>query len=236
VPDDRFEDLGERPSAAERLAAGDEAEMAAENRAKPPQRAPSSAYSWVVGIAFLILISAGLLNLIRTEGPGALGPKEGDKLPLFAAPLATGPLEGDANVKTRKSEPGKTLACDVTGPGVLNLCRLRDKPVVLAFMFTRFAKCAPHFDRLEQLRAEFPQVAFAGVIIREPKDKAAKLVRSHGWGFPVAVDRDGAVSNLYGIGVCPTTVFARPGGKVRRTALGELTGAQLRAELRRLTR
>jgi peroxiredoxin len=236
---DRFGDLGRerRLSAAEKLAAGDEAELAAERKLQqeregPPR--PSSAYSWVVGIVFLIAVAVAGANALRSNGPGALGPNKGRQLPVFAAPLATGPLDGDANVKAKASQPGKTFACDVDDPGAVNVCDLRRKPVVMTFMFTRFAECAPQMDRVERVRKDFPQVNFLGVIIREPKDRAAALVREHGWGFPVVLDRDGQVSNIYGIGGCPTTVFAAKGGRVRSTRLGELSTAQLRAAIRRI--
>ena len=231
MADDRFEDLGEerRPSAAERLAAGDEAELAAERRAQEPKRGPSSPYAWVVGIAFLIMISVGLLNVIRSEGTGARGVAPGLDLPVFAAPLATGSLDGDANI-----DPDK--ACGVRGADVLNSCQLRRRPSVIGFMFTRFADCEPQFDRLERVRRDFPGVNFAGVVIREERASARRIVERNDWGFPVAFDRDGAVSNMYGVGVCPTTVFARRGGKVLESRPGNMTEAQLRAVLRKLTR
>ena len=54
--------------------------------------------------------------------------------------------------------------------------------------------------------------------------------------MPVAVDRDGAVVNLYGIGVCPTTVFSDAGGTVRGTKLGNLTEDELRGHVRKLVK
>jgi peroxiredoxin len=236
VAEDRFGDLGgeRKPSAAERLAAGDAAELAAERKleqAKAPR--PSSAYSWVVGIVFLMAVAVAGVNALRSNGPGALGPRIGHELPLFAAPLATGPLDGDANVKARASQPGHTLACDVHEAGAVNVCDLRKKPVVMTFMFTRLADCAPQLDRVDRIRSEFPNVNFVGVIIRQKKADAAKLVRTHHWDFPVVLDRDGQVSNIYGIGGCPTTIFARKGGRVRATRLGKLSEAQLRAEVKR---
>jgi peroxiredoxin len=236
VAEDRFGDLGgeRKPSAAERLAAGDAAELAAERKleqAKAPR--PSSAYSWVVGIVFLMAVAVAGVNALRSNGPGALGPRIGHELPVFAAPLATGPLDGDANLKSRASQPGHTLACDVHEAGAVNVCDLRKKPVVMTFMFTRLADCAPQLDRVERIRGEFPNVNFVGVIIRQKKADAAKLVRTHHWGFPVVLDRDGQVSNIYGIGGCPTTIFARKGGRVRATRLGKLSEAQLRAEVKR---
>jgi hypothetical protein len=235
--EDRFGDLGEgrKLSAAEKLAAGDEAELAAERKLERKQAPkPSSAYSWVIGIVFLMAVAVASVNAIRSEGPGALGPDAGRQLPVFAAPLVLGPLDGDANIKTRDSQPGKTMACDVETEGALNVCDLRRKPVVMTFLFTRFADCAPQWDNIERVRDEFPQVNFVGVVIRQSKKSAAELVRKNGWGFPVVLDRDGQVSNIYGIGGCPTTVFAKRGGRVQATRLGKLTEAQLRREIGRL--
>lgn len=240
MADDRFEDLGPRkPSAAERLAAGDEAELAAERKLEQekqgPQR-PSSAYSWVIGIVFLMAVAVAGANALRSNGPGALGPKRGSQLPVFAAPLAIGPYDADANVKTKSNQPGKTMACDVREAGVVNVCDLRRKPVVMTFMFTRLANCAPQMDRVQQVQSAFPGVNFLGVIIRESKKSAASLVRTHGWSFPVVMDRDGEVSNIYGIGGCPTTVFASKGGRVRATRVGELSVAQLRRQIQAIAR
>ena len=60
-----------------------------------------------------------------------------------------------------------------------------------------------------------------------------------GWDVPVGIDRDGAVSNLYRVGVCPTIFLAYPGGilyeeKIRpgnydAAELSELVGGLLKA-------
>jgi hypothetical protein len=60
------------------------------------------------------------------------------------------------------------------------------------------------------------------------------LIRARGWTQPVALDSDGQVANLYRVGGCPTTVFARTGGRVARTRLGNLTEAELRRAAERL--
>jgi hypothetical protein len=78
-------------------------------------------------------------------------------------------------------------------------------------------------------------VAFASVFFsRKERDELQRLVEARRWTQPVAVDEDGAVANLYGVGGCPTTVFVRPGGRVAETALGNLTEAQLLRKARRL--
>ena len=49
---------------------------------------------------------------------------------------------------------------------------------------------------------------------RKDRDELRKIVSARGWRQPVATD-DGAIVNIYGVGGCPTTVFAKAGGKVR---------------------
>lgn len=238
MAEDRFSDLGEeprRPSAAELLAAGDEEELRAERRLE--QRGapkPSSAYSWVVGIAFLILIVVVGLNTLPNSGEGLKGPQANTIMPAFAAPLATGTVDADVNIKATGKEPGKTLACDVHAASALNGCDLRKRPSVVVFAGTRGANCLPGFDRIERVRKAFPQVSFAGILIKMNREDAARTVRRGGWGFPIAFDRDGQLTNIYGLGVCPATVFARKGGRVIETKLGRITEAQLRAEIRRI--
>lgn len=229
------QDTRRRPSAAELLAAGDEAELAAERKLELKQAPrPSSAYSWVVGIAFLILIIVVGVNALPNAGEGLKGPKPGTTLPAFAAPLATGSADADVNIKANGKEPGHTLACDVHLASALNGCDLRRHPSVIVFAGTRGANCLPGFDRVEQVRKAFPQVRFVGVLIRMGHSDAADAVRRGGWRFPIVYDRDGQLTNVFDIGVCPATVFSRQGGRVLATELGTLTDSQLRAEVRRI--
>jgi hypothetical protein len=238
VAEDRFSDLGDepkRPSAAELLAAGDEEELRAERKLEQ-RRAPkpSSAYSWVVGIAFLLLIIVVGVNSLPNAGEGLKGPKPGTAMPEWAAPLATGTLNKDVNIKVTRKQPGGTFACAVHVPSALNGCDIRKRPSVIVFAGTRGANCLPGFDRIERVRKAFPQVNFAGILIKMDLNAARKTVDKGQWGFPVAFDRDGQLTNVYGLGVCPATVFARKGGRVVVTKLGKLTDAQLRAQIQRI--
>jgi peroxiredoxin len=164
-------------------------------------------YSIAVGILFLaIAIFAGVNSLSQKP----LGLKAGDPVPKFAAPSATGTLEGDANVT-------QSRACSVKGRDVIRICDFFDRPLVLTAWFSRCGgHCEPQLDRVERIRGRFPRVAFLGLDVRDSLDKARKTVLRHGWRFPMAVDRDGAVSALFGVVVGPTTFFiyprSRPGG------------------------
>ncbi|MEA2404370.1 MAG: hypothetical protein QOE08_1017, partial [Thermoleophilaceae bacterium] len=101
MPEDRFGDLGPRdeprpPRAAERLAELDEREP----ESRPPTRRPAGrSYTWVVGVAAVILIAVVGINSLPHAGEGIRGPRAGSEIPAFAAPSATGPVDGDVNLK-----------------------------------------------------------------------------------------------------------------------------------------
>jgi peroxiredoxin len=250
MPDgeDRFGDLGAGPdggrrSAAERLEEQDRINPepdAPQRRPEVPR--PGNRYAWVVGIVMLMGIGVLLVTTsLPNSGEGLRGPDVGQRLPDFAAPSATGNAanDSDANVRPRRggnAAAGRIPACEVRSEEVVNVCELRRKPLVLTFVVTRGADCEPQIDRVERMRAEFPQIQFAAVFSGDDRDEVEQIVRRRGWKLPVAVDRDGAVVNLYGIGLCPTTVFSTPGGTVRRVELGNLTEDQLRARVRALAR
>ena len=236
MTDDRFGDLGsERRSAAERFAELDEREPEPQPEAPGPQR-PSNRYSWVVGIAFLILIIVVAINTLPDAGEGVFGPEEGSQLPVFAAPNA---LSGDdqvANVKQSAADDdagNETPACAVTGDDVVSVCDARGRrPVVVSFVAAG-SDCEDQFDTIAAARTRYPDTAFVGVLIGTKQPRARNLVRERGWGFPIAVDRDLAVFNLYRLAVC-STVFARSDGRVAGTRLGELGEAELARELREI--
>ena len=225
--DDRFDDL----TIGERLAERDRTHPEPARRPEVPRAA--NKYAWLVGI--LLLMGLGLLLFAQTlphQGEGLEGPEKGSRLKAFAAPSALGNLEGDANVCQREPCPqqaGGRPACSLTSEEVVNLCELRKKPLVLTVIFDRGADCYPQVDRTERVRRDLGDVNFATLFFtRKERGEIRRLVQARGWRQPVGVDRDGAVANLYGVGGCPTTIFARAGGEVVDTKLGNLTEDELR--------
>jgi hypothetical protein len=239
--------LGDDPrSAAERLAELDErrppeplADADAGAGGRP--RGRRGRYLGLVAVAFAALILIAAFNSARNLADDRdllRGLPAGARLPDFAAPLATGTLEGDANVKASaggSDAAGARPACEVRSPAVVNICELRQRgPVVLTFIVTRGADCAPELATIERIRREFPGVTFVAVVSGSEREDVARLVRERGLAMPVAVDRDAALVNLYRVGVCPTTVFAARGGVVRETLIGRLADDELRRAVRAL--
>ena len=115
------------------------------------------------------------------------------------------------------------------------MCELRKRPLVLTFIFDRGADCYPQVDRTERLRDDLEGVQFVTVFFsHKTRDEIRRLVEERRWTQPVAVDQDGAVANLYGVGGCPTTIFVHAGGRVAQTKLGNLTEQELRTRAERL--
>lgn len=240
MAEDRFEDLDGTP-------AGHGEQNGWPAGADPPPRRPEvqprgNRYAWVVGIVLLMLVSGVLFTTaLPNAGGGLRGIEPGSPLPAFAAPLVTGDKEGDANVCQRASEcneeAGTVPACEVRSEGIFNLCEARERPLVLTFVFDKGADCNPQVDRVERMKDEFGAVNFAVVYFSdEERVEVAEIVRRRGWTMPVAHTRDGAVVNLYGVGGCPTTVFAFRGGRALESVLGPISEQGLRERARRLVR
>jgi hypothetical protein len=214
VPDDRFADLGPREGgAAEKLSELD----THEERPQPPRR--SGRYTWVVGVAFVILIAIVLLNTIGHQNEAAGGPIRGGKLPRFAAPAVTSKLEGDPNIKQSSGDDSvtnKTPACEVRNPGAVRSCDYTSKPLVITLIVPT-AECEAYLDRVERMRTRFPGVNFLAVI-SGPRKRARESVAGHHWREPVVSDDNGALLSLFRAPpYCATSVFAYRGGIVRST-------------------
>jgi hypothetical protein len=205
-------------------------------------------YSLFVGAAFVALIVVVLFNTLGGADDTLLGSgaDRGLAAPQFAVPEALGAVEGDANVFQDDCESSeipcpedrrRTPACEVEGAEIIRVCDLFDRPLVISFWFTRGADCLPTQDVVDRVAKRFRgQARFLSLNVGDDRGEVREIVRNRGWSIPVGYDADGAVSNLYRVGGCPTAAFLYPGGILRGAAVGteELTEERLDAEVRRL--
>jgi hypothetical protein len=201
----------------------------------PSERARrTTIYSVIVGMAFIALIAVAGVNLISTKNKGVLGAKGEGDLPLaqFAVPNARSGAGGDANIAQDDCDAARipcpsgntrTPACRVDVAGAIRVCDLFDKPLVLSFWFTRGGDCEDQEDVFERAYRRYsPEVNFLAIDVRDSDSEVRKLIAERHWTHPVALDRDGALSNLYRVGGCPTFVYAYPGGILQHTSIGQL--------------
>jgi cytochrome c biogenesis protein CcmG/thiol:disulfide interchange protein DsbE len=205
-------------------------------------------YSLIVGLVFIAIIAVAAVNMLRTEDSGVLGAAEEGELPLaeFAVPDARSELEGDANVAQDDCEVAdvpcpeeerRTPACRVEVEGAIRVCDLFDRPLVISFWFTRGGECEAQQDEFEvAYRRHRDEVNFLGINVRDDRGQVADLIAERGWTHPIGRDPDGALSNLYRIGGCPTFVYAFPGGILSETSVGELSAGELSERVERLIR
>ena len=218
-------------------------------RTMGPAPRPGSRYSVIVGLAFLALIAIAIVNTITTREGGVLGLENETKdLPLaeFAVPDAAGSLEGDANIAQDDCSSGqlpcpadsrRTPACDVAGAEVIRVCDFFDRPLVISFWFTRGGDCEGQQDVVSAVSQRYRgRVNFLSINVRDGRGTVRDLIRERGWTMPVGYDHDGAVSNVYRVGGCPTFVFAYPGGILHEVNIGELDAAALDQRVRELIR
>ena len=222
-----------------------------EERSSAQAPRPGARYSTFVGIAFAVLIVIAVSSAIRREDQGILGASEeriGMPLAEFAVPDLRGSLEGDANVFQDDCESSeipcppdarRTPACEVELDEVIRVCDFFDRPLAISFWFTRGAECLPTQDVFDRVARRYRgEAAFLSINVRDNREDAAAIVRERGWRVPVGHDADGAVSNLYRVGVCPTVALAYPGGILREAKIGseDLSQAELEAEVEALIR
>lgn len=185
---------------------------------------PRSRYSLFVGLAFVALIVVALLNLLGNDDAGiaGIGDREGLPLAEFAVADARGTSDADANVAQDDCESSRNPcpaeeqrlpACEVDVDDAIRICDYFDKPLAISFWFTRGGDCTPSQDAFDEVASSYAGRAnFLSVNVRDDRETVERIVAERGWQVPVGLDRDGAVSNLYRIGGCPTLVLAYPGG------------------------
>jgi hypothetical protein len=214
------------------------------------ERRPSR-YPIVAGVALVAVMVVAAINTLEAEEGGVLGADEtavGGPLPEFAVPELIGGDDADANVfqddcassaNPCPEDQQRTPACEVDLPRVIRVCDHFDRPLVLSFWFQTPSECPPTQDVVEDAARRYgDRVGFLSIAVRGDRDELASIARARGFEIPIGWDRDGAVSTLYRVGVCPTVAFALPGGLLFEALIGsdELAGGRLDTEIERLLR
>jgi len=194
---------------------------------------PGARYSLFVGLAFVGIIAVAAVNGFNTDEATLLGtePVRGEPLAEFAVPDVRGPLDLDANIAQDDCATSqnpcpeadrRTPACEIDPKDAIRICDFFDRPLAISFWFTSPRACVGTQDPIYDLAERFGErVNFLSVAIRGGRPDVERIVTEHAWDVPVGWDRDGAVSNVYRVGVCPTVGIARPGGIFEEVLIGD---------------
>lgn len=186
--------------------------------------------------AFIGLLAIGvvisLVALMDNSRPIGSENLVGKPLPDFAAPLASGTQEGDANIYTpAQAKAAKSVAaCDVDLPDVFVSCRDLKGEAVLTFWNTTKPECVKQVDVLDGFAGKNRDVETAAVAFDQGESTVRAFTKGRDWSIPLPIDRDGAAAGLYAVAGCPSTFFIRDGA-ITGVKLGTLSASEIASRL-----
>lgn len=155
-------------------------------------------------------------------------------LPLLALAACSGggSRGGQALAPAALGKPAPDFTEPLVHGGTLAMSSLKGKPVYLNFFATWCPPCneeAPDVNAVARMYAP-KGLDVIGVDVLENAKKAASFVAEHHLTYPAVVD-DGALRDAYNINGMPMHVFIDRDGIVRKIVVGELSKAQMEADV-----
>lgn len=168
-----------------------------------------------VWAALLLLLTVGAYQVFAAgSGPDAAEvPTEEKPLPGYLAPnfeLTT--LDGET----------------------VRLSDYRGKPVLINFWATWCPPCREEMPDIQAFHEKMgDEVVILGVNLREPPQTVRAFVEEFGYTWTFPLDRDGAVTELYGVRYIPTSFWLDRNGVIRQVYPGPMTEELMRTLLLR---
>lgn len=163
-------------------------------------------------VALVIAVAAGALVFLAADPADTpTGPDEPDQA-IIGEPTAVAFERFDGSAANTGSYVGR--------------------PVVLNFFAAWCPPCIAEMPDFEDVFQEVgDDVAFLGLSLQEPVERAEELVESTGVTYDVGSDTDGSAFAFFGGTGMPTTVFIDHTGAVVDIHSGALTADQLRSRI-----
>ena len=109
------------------------------------------------------------------------------------------------------------------------------KPTVVNFFAWSCEPCKRELPALRDAAAAHPDVEFLGVNFQASREDGIELLDRYGVTYPAGDDPRGDVGAKYAIRGLPATIFIDTDGRITALQHGELSPAELRDQLDRLT-
>jgi len=142
------------------------------------------------------------------------------------------PLEGRAgNQESASTAKPITLKAGVIAPNFklktpegksLSLSSFRGKPVLINFWATWCGPCVEEMHILQQIYPEWSNkgLTILGINEGDPANKVTGFIQRYGITFPIVIDGDQEIANLYSVRYMPTSVLLDKAGVILVVAFG----------------
>lgn len=182
---------------------------------------PQTRLHWLIVFILTVLLGGGWI--IYSREPVAAERSTS----IVEAPIV-GHLAPDFTLATPNGDSFTLIsAIDRTGTA--------GKPVVLNFWATWCGPCRIEMPHMQAASEKYAgQVAIIGVNQMEPANRITDFAVEFGLTYPLLVDEQNVVNNLYGITSLPTTIFIDANGIVRELIIGTISQGVLEDRINKL--
>lgn len=104
-----------------------------------------------------------------------------------------------------------------------NLIQYKGKWVVLNFFATWCPPCREEMPDFVDYSEKHKEIVFLGINLEEPLEKVRSFAQNYKISFPVLLDSDGKISELYKVRAIPVTVIIDPEGKIKDISVGRIS-------------
>lgn len=113
---------------------------------------------------------------------------------------------------------------DLLGGGKVTLADLRGKVVLVNFWTSWCPPCRLEMPAIEKTYRSYKDLGFVviglNLTAQDSEKDAANFIKEFGLTFPIALDRNNAVGNLYRVAALPTSYFIDRNGMIRSVVVG----------------
>lgn len=155
---------------------------------------------------------------------------------IVVAVVATG---GDGSQNASPAAPSRARATSarfVTFDGqVASLADYRGRPLVVNFFASWCTPCLAEMPRFEALHQRLGnRVAFVGLNLQDSIADGKAVIARTGITYDTGRDPDGAIFLAFDGSAMPTTILIDANGRIVSRFYGEVSAAELEAEIRRV--
>lgn len=141
---------------------------------------------------------------------------------VYADPLAAYKLRHYQLQSVQAKPQAPDFLLDTAAGGKASLAMYRGQVVVINFWSTWCAPCRKEMPSLErawqQLKSD--NVVVLGIAIQDEPEMVARFIGESGITFPILLDADGAVTQVWPFSGIPATFVLDPSGRIIYQALG----------------